>query len=188
MASISSLSKSQQKLVGRIWNGRSVKPRKIVKMFNSVAEDFYNENPDLITGNKWKKPTNLINGQKPAGELLPLQNSSVVIDEVVGTDKLHVSIGKRAAGTRVGIHVHELAGLTFVMKGKGEITDFVEGMENKLHPKGNYYFMPANIQMSASNQSSQDVWLMDIFVTNDAHPNTITIIEPQYPGYTNPIN
>ena len=164
-----------------------MRPKQVVKMYNSIEQDFYSENQKFINGNSWKKPTKQINGNKLTGELLPLQNSSKVIDEVVGSETLHVSIGKRKAGTRVGIHVHELGGLTFVMKGKGEITDFVEGAKNQVHPKGNYYFMPANIQMSASNQSVKDVWLMDIFVTNDSKPDPITIIEPRYPGFENMI-
>ena len=188
MALIENLSKKEQKLISNIWNGKSVKPKKIVRLFNAIAEDFYDDNPQMIEGNNWKKPTNKINGKRPKGELLPLQSSGTVIDEIVGDNRLHVSIGQRIAGTRVGVHVHELGGLTFVMKGEGEITDFVEGVENNTFPAGTYYFMPANIQMSASNLTEKDTWLMDIFVTNEAKPNPITIIEPHYPGYTNPIS
>jgi quercetin dioxygenase-like cupin family protein len=112
------------------------------------------------------------------------------IDEIVnfkGT-KRHViaNLGIRKAGTRVGIHVHENDGITFVLKGKGEITDFVEGSERSLNKQGDYYFMPRNVPMSASNLSGSDMTLLDLFVTDISTP-LITIIEPGYPGYRNPV-
>lgn len=105
-----------------------------------------------------------------------------VFNEDVGDQHISVMIGTRKAGTRVGIHVHESGGTTFVLSGKGRITDFVEGSPNSLNPVGSYYYMPANIPMSAANLSKKDVRLMDVFITPIGVPE-ITIIEPGAPGY-----
>jgi len=68
------------------------------------------------------------------------------------------------------------------MRGKGVITDFVEGITNTLNPTGHYYYMPANTMMSAANFSGENVKLMDIFITPPGQP-PITVLEPGYPGY-----
>jgi quercetin dioxygenase-like cupin family protein len=104
-----------------------------------------------------------------------------VVDRTVEGQHISVMLGTREAGTRVGIHVHESGGTTFVVGGKGRITDFVEGFPNSLNPVGSYYYMPANIPMSAANLSSKDVRLMDVFVTPAGAP-PITIIEPGWVG------
>ena len=52
--------------------------------------------------------------------------------------------------------------------------------------KGDYYFMPQNVPMSASNLSGSDMTLLDLFIT-DSSTAPITILEPGYPGYKNPI-
>ena len=119
------------------------------------------------------------------GRPLPLQDETRVIDEVIGENRLIVSLGTRKAGTRVGIHVHEAGGLTFVVGGDGEITDYVEGIENDFNQVGDYYFMPYNTTMSAANLESEDVVLLDIFfIPIDKTPLMIT--EEGYTSYDPP--
>ena len=117
---------------------------------------------------------------------MPLQNTVEVVDEIIGDQHISVMIGTRKAGTRVGIHVHESGGTTFVIRGKGRITDFVQGFPSGINPVGSYYYMPSNIPMSAANLSNRDVRLMDVFITPVGQP-AITIIEPGYPGYNPPV-
>ncbi len=119
------------------------------------------------------------------GKLLPLQDQTRVIDEIVGDNRLIVNLGTRKAGTRVGIHVHESGGLTFVVSGDGAITDYLEGMENSFNQVGDYYFMPYNTTMSAANLESEDVVLLDIFYF-PINKTPITILEEGYPSYDPP--
>ncbi len=58
---------------------------------------------------------------------MPLVNSSTIVDQVIDGKRLVANLGTRKAGTRVGVHVHESGGATFVIAGKGAITDSVEG-------------------------------------------------------------
>ena len=191
MARISSLSKSDQRLLRRMWKGKEVRPKKIIRLHDEIRSDFYEQSDLSPEGLDWKKPTKKINAEVPKGRLKPMEEiSDGFIDEIVnfkGT-KRHViaNLGIRKAGTRVGIHVHENDGITFVLKGKGEITDFVEGSERSLNKQGDYYFMPRNVPMSASNLSGSDMTLLDLFITDISTP-PITIIEPGYPGYRNPV-
>ena len=119
------------------------------------------------------------------GSLLPLQDDRPIINEIIDGQKLVVNLGVRKAGTRVGIHVHEAGGATFVVGGEGAITDFVEGFENSFNPVGNYYYMPYNTTMSAANLSDQDVTLIDIFYV-PLDKTEITILEPGYSMYSPP--
>ena len=196
MPAISSLSPKDQRTVRRLWKGKSIRIDNITGMMDRIKSDFYQDHPSAVDGNDWKMPTYTINGEKPLGALLPLQSSRTIVNDVTGEDRYQedlgnhrvvVNIGNRNAGTRVGIHVHESGGATFVMKGKGEITDFVEGYPNSVNPKGDFYYMPSDIQMSASNLTDKNVWLMDVFVTETPQSPEITIIEPGYSGYKNPI-
>jgi hypothetical protein len=179
MPLISDLTPRQQRTVSRLAKGKDVAVDRITGLVDSIKRDFYEENPDA-TGIDWKFGTTTINGEVPPGRLLPLQNESVVVDEIVGETKVNVFIGTRKAGTRVGIHVHESGGTTFVIGGKGRITDFVEGFSNAEYPVGSYYYMPSDIPMSAANLTDKDVRLMDVFVTPVGQP-FITFIEPGYP-------
>ena len=181
MTEISDLTKRQQRTVNRLANEKKASVDRITGLVNSIRRDFYEANPDA-TGLDWSYGTTTINGAVPPGRLLPLQNTVEVIDRIVGDQHISVMLGTRKAGTRVGIHVHESGGATFVVGGKGRITDFVQGFPNSLNPVGSYYYMPSSIPMSAANLSSKDVRLMDVFVTPVGEP-AITIIEPGYPGY-----
>ena len=165
-----------QKLSGDVITGR------IDSLINGIKESFFASHPEAIKGENWSDGTTTINGHKPPGELIPLQGDNHVVDEITGGKHYRVSIGTRLAGTRVGIHVHEEGGTTFVIGGKGgRITDLVQGYPNALNPFGSYYYMPSNIPMSAANFSGQDVLLMDVFVNSIGVP-PITIIEPGYPA------
>jgi quercetin dioxygenase-like cupin family protein len=125
--------------------------------------------------------TTMVNGYVPPGELLPLFNTTVMLD-VENADglRLHVVQGYRKAMTRVGIHVHKYGGHTCVLS--GVITDFVEGKDPHLYPAGTCYYMPPNVPMTATNLGSVDALLIDTFILPFGE-DFITIIEPGYPGY-----
>ena len=184
MASINNLNKNFQDLIADILAGEDVNPQQIIELYKFTESQFFEENPGFITSN-WNWDTNTLNGNEVPGSLLPLQDDRPIINEIIDGQKLVVNLGVRKAGTRVGIHVHEAGGLTFVAGGEGAITDFVEGFENSFNPVGNYYYMPYNTTMSAANLSDQDVTLIDIFYV-PLDKTEITILEPGYPSYSPP--
>ncbi len=125
------------------------------------------------------KSITTINGEIPPGSLLPLQNTTTMLDTIDSEGKrLVVKKGIRKAGTRVGIHVHKYGGHTCVLS--GEITDFIEGVETQKYPTGTCYYMPPNVFMSAANLGSEDAVLIDTFILPIGQPE-ITICEPGYP-------
>ncbi|NKB40897.1 MAG: cupin domain-containing protein [Ilumatobacter sp.] len=121
-----------------------------------------------------------LNGERPDGELLPLQGVEIMLDTIdADGNRLLVERGVRKAGTRVGIHVHQYGGHTCVIE--GTITDFAEGVEPMLFPEGTCYYMPPNKPMAAANLGDKDAILIDTFILPpDADP--IFILEPGYPG------
>jgi len=179
MPLISDLTLRQQRTITRLAKGKNVAVDRITGLIESIKQDFYEANPDA-TGIDWQFGTTTINGEPPLGRPLPLQNVEMVADEITGDEQVIADVGTRKAGTRVGIHVHEYGGATFVIGGKGKITDFVEGFPNAEYSVGSYYYMPANIPMSAANLTDKGVRLMDVFVTPVGEP-VITFIEPGYP-------
>ena len=192
MPKISDLSREDRATINvlRSFKNQTLSGDKITGMIdslvNGIRQDFFGAHPEAINGESWDYETTTINGRTPPGKLLPLQGAHEVVDEITGEHHYRVSIGTRVAGTRVGIHVHEEGGTTFVIGGKvGRITDLVQGYPNALNPFGSYYYMPSNIPMAAANYSNQDVLLMDIFINTVGIP-PITIIEPGYPGYNLP--
>lgn len=194
MAQIENLPVKYQKLVQRLYAGKAIKPQKIISMHRYISDDFYKNSTISRDGLKWKKPTRKINGKKPKGDLNTMENISDKMIDWKGRDRLtgekvHIvaNLGYRKPGTRVGIHVHENSGITFVLKGKGRITDYVESLPNSTNEKGDYYFMPSNVPMSAANLTKRDAMLLDLFVVKPGTP-VITIIEPGYPGYQNTIS
>ena len=193
MSKIGNLPNKYQKLVRNLSRGKAVKPQKIINMYRHISEDFYENSTIDRSGFRWKKPTRKINGKSPEGNLNVMEDVSAGMVDWKGRDritgeKFHIvaNLGYRKAGTRVGIHVHEDSGITFVLKGKGAITDYVESLPNSFNKKGDYYFMPSNVPMSAANLTKRDVLLLDLFVVEPGTP-LITIIEPGYPGYQNPL-
>ena len=185
MDQITDLSKQNQKTVERLARGKAVGIDRITGLVDTIKADFYAENPD-VKPLEWSYGTTTINGSTPPGKLLQLQNSKTVVDEIVGDLHYLVTIGTREAGTRVGIHVHESGGTTFLVGGKGKITDYVQGLPNAKHSLGGYYYMPANIPMSADNETAKNTRLMDVFIY-PVGGQPITIIEPGYPGYNPPV-
>jgi quercetin dioxygenase-like cupin family protein len=184
MASTNSLPVVFQDQIQSIVTNKIADRDVVISLYEYIKRQYYEENPDFITSN-WNWGTREINGTALEGRLLPLQDETRVIDEVIGEKRLTVSLGTRKAGTRVGIHVHEAGGLTFVVGGDGAITDYVEGIENTFNQVGDYYFMPYNTTMSAANLGSEDVVLLDIFfIPIDKTPLTIT--EEGYPSYDPP--
>ena len=157
----------------------------VISLYEYIERQYFEENPNFITSN-WNWGTSQINEMALDGKLLPLQDQTRVIDEIVGDNRLIVNLGTRKAGTRVGIHVHESGGLTFVVSGDGAITDYLEGMENSFNQVGDYYFMPYNTTMSAANLEREDVVLLDIFYF-PINKTSITILEEGYPSYDPPL-
>lgn len=125
------------------------------------------------------QPVTTINGEVPAGELLPLKDVTTMLDTVqTDGNRLIITQGVRKAGTRAGIHVHKYGGHTCVMS--GVITDFIEGKESSTWPAGTCYYMPPNIPMAAANLGTEDAILVDTFILPPGEP-TITILEPGWP-------
>lgn len=184
MTSINNLKKEFQNLIADILAGKAVDPQQILELYKFSESQFFEKNPGFITSN-WNWDTNTVNGNEVQGSLLPLQNNRSIINEIIDGQRLVANLGVRKAGTRVGVHVHEAGGATFVVGGEGAITDFVEGFENTFNPVGNYYFMPYNTPMSATNLSDKDVVLLDIFYV-PLDQTEITILEPGYPMYSPP--
>ena len=184
MASINQLSQELQDLIADILTGESVNPQQVLALYKFAETEFYDQNPGFITSN-WNWDTNTVNGNEVPGSLFPLQDNRVIIDEIVDGQKLFANLGVRKAGTRVGVHVHESGGATFVVGGEGAITDLVEGFDDTFNPVGNYYYMPYNTPMSATNLADQDVLLLDIFYF-PVDETAITILEPGYPSYSPP--
>ena len=193
MDAISELSRADRSTVWRLTHGRSASFDSITGLVGNIKDQFYKEHPEVKDLN-WNYGTTTINGSTLPGTTLPLQDVVETVDKIVGNQHLTVSFGTRMAGTRVGIHVHESGGTTFVLDGTGgkggiaatgRITDFVQGAANNVCPVGTYYYMPSNIPMVAANLSDSDVRLMDIFLSPVGQPST-TIIEPGYPGYNPP--
>lgn len=124
-------------------------------------------------------PITEINGQTPPGVLLPLQDTSVMLDTLDSTGKrVVVTKGTRKAGTRVGIHIHKYGGHTCVLS--GVITDFVQGHQPMIFPAGTCYYMPAGVPMTAANLGAVDALLIDNFILPPGEP-FITILEPGHP-------
>ncbi len=184
MASIINLKQEFQDLIADILAGKAVDPQHILELYKFSESQFYEKNPGFITSN-WNWDTNTLNGNEVQGSLLPLQDNRSIINEIIDGQRLVANLGVRKAGTRVGVHVHEAGGATFVVGGEGAITDFVEGFEDTFNPVGNYYFMPYNTPMSATNLSDEDVVLLDIFYV-PLDKTAITILEPGYSSYSPP--
>ena len=184
MASTNSLPTAFQDQIQSIAENKTADRDVVISLYEYIKRRYFEENPDFLTSN-WNWGTSEINGTPLEGRLLPLQDETRVIDEVIGDNRLIVNLGTRKAGTRVGIHVHESGGLTFVVSGDGAITDYVEGIENTFNQVGDYYFMPYNTTMSAANLESEDVVLLDIFYF-PINKTPITILEEGYPSYDPP--
>ena len=167
--------------MNRLWEQKTVSVGQITGLFNTIENKFHRKNPDFEPSD-WSKPTTQPNDAPLPGKLKPYPNGKALLRESTDTHGISIDKGTRLNGTRAGIHVHENAGITFVMRRTGGITDFVEGYANTFNPVGHYYYMPANTPMSASNFSSSDVKLIDIFMTPSGQP-PITVLEPGYPGY-----
>jgi len=181
---ISDLTAQQQALLNNLSSGVNVDPAEVLDLLGVIEQEFYISNPQFQTSN-WNWGAETINGRVPLGNLEAMEGDEPAIDTVIDGKRLIVNVGIRKAGTRVGIHVHESGGLTFVMGEEGAITDFVEGFPERTFPTGTYYYMPYNTPMSASNLTNSDVQLIDIFYFPvDGLP--ITIIEEGYPGYNPP--
>ncbi len=119
-----------------------------------------------------------LNRLTPPGQLLPVQDSQVLLDIVNDQgQRVLMTKGIRKAGTRVGIHVHSYGGYTLILK--GEMTDFVEGKPVKKYGPNSGYYMPPCTPMSAANLGTEDVELIDIFI-GPPGAAYIEILEPNW--------
>jgi len=184
MTRINQLSQEFQNTIDNILLGNTIDPLVLLELYNYVQNQFFETNPGFITSN-WNWNTSTVNGKEVDGNLLPLIGPSTIVDQVIDGKRLVANLGTRKAGTRVGVHVHESGGATFVIAGKGAITDSVEGYADTFNPVGNYYFMPYNTPMSAANLTEDDVVLLDLFFF-PVDQTAITILEPDYPSYDPP--
>lgn len=122
--------------------------------------------------------TSKINGKPIPAKLLPLEDSTVMLDTLDADGKrLYITKGTRRAGTRAAIHTHQHGGHTCVLS--GEITSFIEGAEPVKRPAGTCYYMPPNTPMSATNLGSKDAVIIDTFLLPPGEEE-ITLLE-QYP-------
>ena len=119
-----------------------------------------------------------INGYPVPGTLSPLVNSSIILDtKIQDGNFFRATGGIRKSGSRVGIHIHRYGGYTLILK--GEMTDFVQGLENKKFGPGTGYYMPPCTPMAAANLGEEDVELIDIFLGPEGKP-FIEILEPKW--------
>lgn len=126
----------------------------------------------------WSDPTTTINGQSLPGTLLPFTKTVSVVDEVVDGRRIAVNLGTRKAGTRVAIHAHEAGGsVAFHIGGKGQLTTWTEGLPDGSVSKGDYYYSPTNIPISAANLTNHGVRVLDVFVTPVDVPQ-YSVLEP----------
>ncbi len=127
------------------------------------------------SGYSTAKDITMINGTPPPGKMLPLQDTSTLLDTVDANGlRLYITRGTRLAGTRAAIHMHEYGGHTCVLS--GVITDFIEGKDPMVAPAGTCYYMPPGVLMSAANLGAEDAVLIDTFNLPPGEP-PITIRE-----------
>ncbi len=67
----------------------------------------------------------------------------------------------------------------------GTITAFADGKDPVTHPAGTCYDLPSHVPMAAANLGTEDVRLIDTFVTPPDAP-AIIVLEPGWPDLTDP--
>ncbi len=184
MPEISDLSAVHQRTVRRLSRNKPVSVDRITGLVDRAKGDFFKEHPD-VTAVDWSYDTTTINGSTLPGQLLPLENTVKVVDEIVGDQHISVLIGRRKAGTRVGIHVNEGEGAIFFVGGKGRITDFMEGFPDSIKSVGSYSYQPSGIPKSEANLTTKNIRLMNILIAPADEPSII-YLEPGFPGYNPP--
>ena len=128
--------------------------------------------------------TTTINGSTPPGVTAPLSGLTVMLDTVrADGNRLLVQEGVRKPGSRAPIQYHDFSGQTCVLS--GTITGFVEGKEPATYPAGTCYDLPPRVAMTAANLGSEDVRLIDTFVSPPDVP-AIIVLEPGWPDLTDP--
>lgn len=138
MSKISDLSQVIQNTIDKILLGNPIDPLFLPELYNYAQDQFFETDPGFITSN-WNWNTSTVNGKDVDGNLLPLVNPSTIVDRVIDGKRLVANLGNRKAGTRVGVHVRESGGATFVIAGKSAITNSVEGYADTYNPVENYY-------------------------------------------------
>ena len=128
--------------------------------------------------------TTTLNGSRPPAVMAPLAGIATMLDTVQADgNRLLVLQGVRRPGTRAPIHYHDFGGHTCVLS--GTITDFVEGKDPMTYSAGTCYYMPPDVAMTAANLGSEDVRLIDTFVSPPDAP-AIIVLEPGWPDLTDP--
>ncbi len=133
MTQITDLSPKFQDLINNILLDKEIKSEILLELYEFVENQFFENNPDFVTSN-WNWDTNTVNGNEIEGRLIGLENPETIIDQEIDGKKLIATKGTRKAGTRVGVHVHESGGATFVIGGQGAITDIVEEYPISFNP------------------------------------------------------
>lgn len=182
MNRIDDLSRRDRKTVTRLANGHAVSVDRVTGLFLNVRDQFFEQHP-RSTGVAWEFGTTTVNGKVPPGDpSLPLTDTLNVMNLTDGYKQITVNQGTRLAGARASIHIHQYGAATFVIGGKGADTDISDGHHRTRHPKGSYYYMPANTPMTAANLTDHNVRVMNLFVLPVGIPGT-TFIEPGAPGF-----
>ena len=184
MPEISDLSVAQQRAVRRLSRNKPVSVDRLTGLVDTAKSEFFEEHPGA-TAVDWSYGTSTINGSTLPGQLLPLQNTVKVMDEIIGDRHISVLTGVRKAGTRVGIHVNEGEGAIFFVGGKGRITDYMEGLPDSVKPVGSYGYLPSGIPKSEANLTTKNIRLMHILIA-PSDESSIFYLEPGTPGYNPP--
>jgi hypothetical protein len=182
MNQIDDLIRRDRRTVNRLARGQEVSVDRVTGLFLNVRDQYYAEHP-RATGTAWEFGTTTVNGRIPPGNPnQPLAHQLTVMDVTDGYQQIKVNQGTRLPGSRAYIHIHQYGAATFVIDGKGADTDIADGHRRSVHPKGTYYYMPANTPMTAANLQDDSVRILNVFVTPVGIPGT-TFIEPGAPGF-----
>jgi uncharacterized RmlC-like cupin family protein len=161
---ISDFSKKDRRTLRRLSKAKPVRADLITGLVDRAGSIFYRSHPDAVPV-EWSNPTTSINDQDLPGDLAPLVKTVKVIDELTGSRRVVVNIGTRKAGTRVPIFTHEAgAGLVVPIGGKGLLTTWTEGLPVGRVSKGDFFYTPTNIPVSAANISDYGIRFLDISV------------------------
>jgi len=170
-------SRKDLRTLRRLSKGTPVRADLITGLFDRTTANYYREHPDAVPLD-WADPTTTINGQSLPGTLKGFTKNVTVVDEVIDGRRVNVNLGTRKAGTRVWIHAHEGGGsAAFLIRGKGKLNTWTQGLPDDVVSKGDYYYSPTNIPVSAANLTDHGVRILDILVTPVDVPQ-YTVIEP----------
>ena len=91
MGSINQLPDQFQDLISNLVDNKEIDAASFVELYEFTKDEFFRNNPEFITSN-WNWGTTQINDKAVEGELLPLQDSQTVIDEIINGNRLIVTL------------------------------------------------------------------------------------------------